>query len=113
MRKIDEQIIEKIMDKAIDIDKSSKEKCRDFRIMEADDRKEVLLLRWTTIDISNIDNPIQCYHYQCFELDGTPQNCSVYYNNQEEANAFFFSLKTLYQQLFSIDHKNLKDVQYQ
>lgn len=110
MRKIDQQIIEKIMDKAIEIDKLSEKQCRDFRIMESDDRKEVLLLRWTTIDISNIDNPIQSYHYQCFELDGTPQHCSIYYSNQEEANSFFFSLRTLYQQLFSIDHKNLNDV---
>ncbi len=105
-KQLKKEVIDKIMDKAIEIGMECKELCRDFRIMESPERSKVLILRWTTIDMSNIDNPIQCYHYQCFELDGTPQNCSVYYSNQDEANEFFFTLKTLHKQLFSIDHKN-------
>ena len=109
-RQLNKDVINKIMDRAIELNNSCNEHCRDFRIMESPDRSEVLILRWTTIDISNIDNPVQCYHYECFELDGTPQNCSIYYNNQEEANEFVFTLKTLYKQLFSIDHKTKSDV---
>ena len=104
-KQLNKAIIHKIMDRAIEINQLCKDQCRDFRIMESPDRPNVWILRWLTIDIGNIDNPIQCYHYECFEYDGTPQNCSIYYHNQEEANHFFFNLKTVHKQLFSIDHK--------
>lgn len=104
-KEVSQFVINRIMDRAIEINKQSKKHCRDFEIMISSERKEVLILRWLTIDISNIDNPVQCYHYECFELDGSPQLCSVYYSNQAEANAFFWSLKPLYKQQYAIDHK--------
>ena len=93
------------MDRAIEINRSCPEECRDFKIMISDMRKETLLLRWTTINIDDIDKPLQCYRYECFNLDGTSQNCSVNYSNQNEANKFFWSLKKLYTQQFASDHK--------
>lgn len=102
---LDTAVIQKIMDRAIAINKSSKECCRDFQIMLSSKHKHTLILRWTSIDISNIENPKQCFRYECFEKDGTPQLCSIYYTNQEEANAFFWSLEPLYKQQFAIDHK--------
>ena len=102
---LDVDIIQKIMDRAIEINKSCKERCRDFQIMLSQKRKNTLILRWTTIDMSNIENPVQCFRYECFEMDGTPQLCSVHYTNQEKANDFFWSLEPLYQQQFAIDHK--------
>ncbi len=93
------------MDRAIEISKGCQDACRDFRIMTSPMRKEVLILRYTTINIDNIDNPIQCYRYECFELDGTPQLCSVNYSDQQEANDFFVSLKTHYKQGFCNSHK--------
>ena len=97
--------IEAIMEKAIQINAGCKEQCRDFRIMTSLLRPDTLVLRWTTIDIDDIDNPLQCYRYQCFHSDGTPQNCSIYYSDQQQANQFFQSLKTLHKQAFSHDHK--------
>lgn len=98
-------VIQKIMDRAMDINKGCEERCRDFQIMVSTERKDTLILRWTTIDLSNIENPVQCFRYECFEMDGTPQLCSIHYTNQEEANAFFWSLEPLYKQQFAIDHK--------
>ncbi|WP_407264902.1 hypothetical protein R5N98_12610 [Tenacibaculum maritimum] len=103
--KLEPSVVQKIMDKAIDINKGCKERCRDFQIMVSRKRENNLILRWTTIDIFNIDNPVQCYRYECFELDGTSQNCSIHYANQEEANDFIWSLEPLYQQKYAIDHK--------
>lgn len=101
---MDKKIIDRIMSRAIEISQACPDDCRDFRIMTSPMRKDVLLLRWTRINIDNIDRPVQCFHYECFEPDGSPQNCSVYYSNQEEANTFFASLTELYQQQFAIDH---------
>ena len=97
-------IINAIMDRAIYINKECAEHCRDFRIMESSMHKDTRILRWTTIDISNVDRPVQCYRYECFDMDGTPLNCSIHYSDQQEANEFFMSLTTLYKQEFSIDH---------
>lgn len=105
MKKVPKTVIKTIMDKAIEINARCKEECRDFTIMVSPMRKNTLLLRWTTIDIEDIDRPKQCYRYECFHMDGSPQNCSVNYANQQEANDFFASLKKLHQQEFCIDHK--------
>lgn len=101
---IPKEIINKIMNRAIEINKVCKEHCRDFRIMESSMLKKTRILRWTTIDISNVDRPVQCYRYECFDMDGTPQNCSIHYSDRQEANEFFMSLTTLYKQEYSIDH---------
>ncbi|QKX05348.1 hypothetical protein HN014_10610 [Aquimarina sp. TRL1] len=98
-------VIHSIMDRAMQINKECKEHCRDFRIMVSKTHVNTLILRWTTIDIDNIDRPVQCYRYECFEMDGTPQHCSIHYSDQKEANAFFLGLTTLYTQEFAIDHK--------
>ena len=115
-----QSVIHKIMDRAIEINKACKERCTDFQIMlsrnrvheihdhresEAVKRKNTLILRWTTIDISNEDNPVQCYRYECFKTDGTSQLCSIHYADQEEANDFIWSLEPLYHQQYAIDHK--------
>jgi hypothetical protein len=102
---LERKVIESIMDKALEIHRQCKDECRDFRIMTSPMRTGTLILRWTTIDIHDMDNPVQCYHYECFNPDGTSQNCSVNYKDQGEANEFFFSLETLYKQNFAIDHK--------
>ena len=103
--KITKEVIEVIMDRAVIIDKESKEHCREFRIMVSGTHPNTLILRWTTIDISDVDRPIQCYRYECFEMDGTPQHCSIHYSDQKEANAFFSGLKSLHIQECAIDHK--------
>ncbi|WP_179022123.1 hypothetical protein [Winogradskyella forsetii] len=100
-----QSVIYKIMDRAIDINKACTAQCRDFQIMVSTMRKNILILRWTTIDISNIDNPVQCYRYECFKTDGTSQLCSIHYADQEEANDFIWSLEPLYHQQYAIDHK--------
>lgn len=100
-----QSVINKIMDRAIDINRACKEQCRNFQIMLSRKRENTLILRWTTIDISNVDNPLQCYRYECFKTDGTPQLCSVHYADQEEANDFIWSLEPLYHQQYAIDHK--------
>jgi len=102
---MDQKVINRIMDRGITISKECQDTCRDFRIMTSPMRKDTLILRWTTINIDNPDHPIQCYRYECFESDGTPQFCSVNYANQQEANAFFWSLKTHYKQGFCNSHK--------
>ena len=104
-KKLKQTVIEKMMDRAIQINGLSQNPCRDFSVMASPVHKDTLILRWTNIDISDLDNPKQCYYYECFYLDGTPHNCSIHYSNQEEANEFFWGLKTLYKQDFSIDHK--------
>ena len=105
MGKVSQRVINKMMDRAIEINRQWKEECRDFTIMVSPLRSNTLLLRWTTINIENIDNPIQCYFYECFNTDGTPQNCSVNYTDQEEANEFFWSLEKRYEQQFASDHR--------
>ena len=95
--------LQKIMERAVVIDKNCEEQCREFTIMTSPMRKETLILQWLTIDISDIDRPIQKYEYECFYLDGTSQNCGVNYDSQEEANRFFKTLKPLYKQLFAKD----------
>ena len=102
--KLAPKVVHALMDRGMIISKNSKDHCRDFRIMESQMHKKILILRWTTIDISDADRPKQCYRYECFDMDGTPQNCSIHYSDQEEANIFFQGLKTLYKQDYSIDH---------
>jgi hypothetical protein len=104
-RELDKKVIEKIMDRAIEIHRQCPDECRDFRIMDSPMRKNTLILRWTTINIENIEKPKQCYHYECYHPDGTSQNCSINYDTAEEANEFFFSLRTLYKQEFAKDHR--------
>lgn len=68
-------------------------------------KESTLILRWTTINIEDIDRPVQCYNYECFNRDGTSGHCGVNYDDQDQANDFFWSLETLYRQEFAIDHK--------
>lgn len=102
--KLDAPVIKRIMDKALEIHRGCRDECRDFRIMTSPMREGTLILRWLEIDISDVERPRQCFRYECFNPDGSPQNCSVNYSNQEEANEFFFSLETLYKQNFASDH---------
>lgn len=98
------EVINIIMDRAIEINKATSNQCRDFRIMISKIRPDTLILQWNCIDLTDFDNPKQCYRYECFDLDGTPQLCSIHYSNQEEANAFFWSLESIYHQQYAIDH---------
>jgi len=98
-----------MMDRAIEISRECGDQCRDFRVMVSPMRENTLILRWTTINIEDIDRPVQCYHYECFNPDGTSQNCGVNYDDQEQANDFFWSLETLYSQEFAVDHKLLSE----
>jgi hypothetical protein len=102
---LETKIIDSIMDRALEIHNTCPDQCRDFRIMSSPLRKDTLILRWTAINLDNIDKPRQCFHYECFYPDGTPQRCSINYDSAEEANSFFWSLKTLYRQDFASDHK--------
>ena len=104
-KKLKQSVIDAIMDRAVEINKACKEQCRDFEIMLSRKRENSLILRWTSIDIFNEDNPVQQYRYECFQTDGTSQMCSVHYADQKEANEFIWSLEPLYHQQFSIDHK--------
>ncbi len=104
-KKLKQSVIDAIMDRAVEINKACKEQCRDFEIMLSRKRENSLILRWTSIDISNEDNPVQQYRYECFQTDGTSQMCSVHYADQDEANEFIWSLEPLYHQQFAIDHK--------
>ncbi|MHA7058447.1 hypothetical protein ACWGOQ_0014590 [Aquimarina sp. M1] len=104
-KKLKQSVIDAIMDRAVEINKACKEQCRDFEIMLSRKRENSLILRWTCIDISNEDNPVQQYRYECFQTDGTSQMCSVHYADQDEANEFIWSLEPLYHQQFAIDHK--------
>ena len=97
-------IINKLMDRGIEIARQCPETCRDFRIMTSSMRKATLILRWTAIDLSDEDKPVQCFRYECFNVDGSPQNCSVHYASVTGANAFFASLVTHYQQDCCGDH---------
>lgn len=93
---IPQDSIEKLKNEAVFIQKDCTESCFDFQIMTSRFHKNTLILRWVEVDISDVERPIQSYRYRCFHLDGSPQNCSIHYNNQEEANAFFKSLETHY-----------------
>lgn len=104
-RKLNKKVTDSMMDRAIEINKNCPEQCCDFRIMTSPMRKKTLILRWTTINIEDIDRPVQCYFYECFNPDGSSQNCSVNYTDQQEANQFFESLTTHYKQTFAIDHR--------
>ena len=104
-RELKISVIENIMERGIAINKTCKEMCRDFQIMVSKEHPNMLLLRWTVIDISNPDNPMQCYRYECFKTDGSAMLCSLYYTNQQEANDFLWSLEPLYHQDYAIDHK--------
>lgn len=103
--RLQKKVIEKIMDRAIEINTDCKEQCRDFKIMTSTQHKRTLILRWLSIDMSNTDALFQCYRYECFDRDGTPQYCSIHYANQEEANEFFKELVPLYAQEYAVDHK--------
>jgi len=102
---LESQVIERMMDRAIQINRETGDECRDCRVMTSPLREETLVLRWTTINITDIEKPVQCFHYECFNLDGYTQNCSVNLSTQDEANEFFWSLETLYKQEFANDHK--------
>mgnify|MGYP006981762142 FL=1 len=93
---IPQDSIEKLMSEATLIQKDYTESCFDFQIMTSRFHKNTLILRWIEVDISDVERPIQCYRYRCFNLDGTSQNCSIHYTNREEANAFFKSLEAHY-----------------
>lgn len=99
-----EIVIHNIMNRAIEINDSCSELCRNFKIMESPQHEGIYILRWTTIDITNIEQPIQKYRYECFEKDGTPQLCSIYYQDQAKANEFFENLIPLYTQQFAVNH---------
>lgn len=100
-----QSVIHDIMDRAVLINKENKLHCRDFQIMISTKIPHILILRWTTIDCTDQDIPVQCYRYECFTKEGVPQLCSIYYTNQNEANEFFWSLESLYHQNYAIDHK--------
>ncbi|WP_281989743.1 hypothetical protein [Aquimarina aggregata] len=103
---LDKKIINRIMNRAIEINDSCKEHCREFRIMKSKKHKNTFILRWLTIDASDVGRLFQCYRYECFDVDGTPQYCSIHYSNQEEANEFFKGLEPLYAQEYAVDHKS-------
>jgi len=103
---LEKKIIERIMNRAIEINDNCKEQCREFKIMRSKRHKNTLILRWLTIELSNVERLLQCYRYECFDLDGTPQYCSIHYSNQEEANEFFKGLAPLYAQEYAVDHKS-------
>lgn len=92
------------MDRAIEINRACPDACRNFHIMESSMRPDALLLRWTAINLDDLDNPVQCFRYECFDRDGTPQLCSVNYADQSEAVEFYWSLNSLYHQTFCTDH---------
>ncbi len=102
---INKEIVHRIMDRAVEINRLCPEECRDFEIMVSPMREGILVLRWTSINLENIDKPVQCYHYECFSPDGVSQHCSIHFSSQDEANDFFFSLESLYRQKFAHDHK--------
>lgn len=104
-KQLSNETAHRMMDRAMEINRDCTEECRDFRIMISPMRSGTLILRWTTIKLDNIDNPVQCFHYECFNTDGASQHCSVNFQTQQEANEFFFSLETLYKQAFANDHK--------
>lgn len=104
-KQLDHKVIVRMMDRAIEINRQCPEECRDFKIMVSPMRENTLVLRWTTINIDNIDKPVQCFHYECFDMDGYSRNCSVDFADQDEANDFFWSLQTLHRQQFANDHK--------
>jgi len=104
-KEVSKSVIDKIMERAMVVSKQCKDHCRDFRIMTSEMRKETLILRWTTINIDDIERPGQCFRYECFSPNGISQNCSINYSNVQEANQFFWSLETLHKQEFSTDHK--------
>lgn len=101
---INKSIVHSIMDRAVLINKNTKQLCRDFTIMVSPHFENVLILRWTVINIDNPQRPSQCYRYECFELDGSPQLCSIYYADVIEANAFFNSLTPLFMQEYANSH---------
>ena len=50
-RKPGQKVINKIMDRAIEINRGCPKQCRDFSIMTSPMRKGTLLLQWTTINV--------------------------------------------------------------
>ncbi len=101
---LQQSVISKIMDRAMILNKETPTTCRDFQIMVSSMRPNSLILRWTCIDLTDFEKPMQCYRYECFDVDGISQKCSIHYSNQEEANDFLWSLEPLYHQKFAIDH---------
>ncbi|MGB3463949.1 MAG: hypothetical protein WBA74_01710 [Cyclobacteriaceae bacterium] len=99
-----EKVYKKILDHAPAIDTESLNLCRDFAIVRSKLRPSTLMLRWTSINIEDIDRPSQTYYYRCFNLDGSSQDCSVNYANQQEANEFFQSVEIVLKQRFAKDH---------
>jgi len=107
-----QELIDTIMDQAVLISTSRRECCRDFEIMTSKLHPNTLIMRWLEIDIEDIDDPVQYFRYRCFNPDGSPQNCSIHYSNQQEANTFFSGLYSLYHQPFAISHKTRCHVQF-
>lgn len=105
MNKIEKRVIQRIMDEAIQLQKQSEDQCCEFTILTSHLHPQILILRWLSIDISNIDQPTQHYQYQCFYPDGSKHNCEIHYTNQEDTNAFFSSLQSHYQQPFARTHQ--------
>lgn len=96
-----------ILDQAKVINAQCSDTCFDFSIMTSELHTDTLILRWLEIDIRDINCPIQQYRYRCFNLDGSPQHCSIHYSNQQEANAFFKGLVVLHTQDYANDHELL------
>lgn len=107
---IEQNIINRIMDRAIQISGDSSETCRNFTVMTSPMRPNTLILRWLCIDTNDQKDLSNTYCYECFDLDGKPQYCSVNNLNPTEANLFFRGLTTLYEQQCAIDHKQQPNV---
>ena len=103
--KLNDDVMQKVMDRAMLIDEDCPELCRNFKIMESALWPGSLILRWTTINLEDEDRPVQCFRYECFDEEGESRYCSIYYVNTQEANEFFASLKPLHTQVFSGDHQ--------
>jgi hypothetical protein len=104
-KKLNEFIVHRMMSRAAEISGSCGDACREFKIMVSEKRPDTLILQWTSINIDNLDAPMQSYHYECFDQAGHSQNCSVNYKDQADANDFFRSLKALHHQTYSTDHE--------
>ena len=87
-----QETLARIKQRAGAISKISPHECRDYSLHRSPLHPGSLILRWLSIDIGDIDHPRQCYEYECFEEDGQPLHCSVFYDSPAEAEAFFQSL---------------------
>ncbi len=102
-KEIPQEVLEKLLHHGLTIARETQAYCRNFSILRSPLHKDTLILRWTTIDLEDVDRPLQCYQYHCFYPDGTSQGCSIHYDNQSQANAFFLGLELLYSQQCATD----------